>query len=160
MARAGRRPRRERSTGFTQAPARHLRNPYPPFEILSADQIESIHQASLRVLAEIGVNFLLPEAADILKRAGAELDPDGTRVRFDPSFVEQRIRTAPSRFTLHARNPERNVEIGGNAINFCMVASTPHVSDLERGRLTGNFSDYCNLLKLGHSLNVCHMIAG
>ena len=39
-------------------------------------------------------------------------------------------------------------------------ASTPHVSDLERGRLTGNFADYCNLLKLGHSLNICHMIAG
>jgi trimethylamine--corrinoid protein Co-methyltransferase len=160
MARAGRRPRRERNTGLTQAPARQLRNPYPPFEILSADQVEAIHQASLRVLAEIGVNFLLPEAADILKRAGAEVDPDGTRVRFDPAFVEQRITTAPRRFTLHARNPERNVEIGGNAINFCMVASTPHVSDLERGRLTGNFADYCNLLKLAHSLNICHMIAG
>ena len=160
MARAGRRPRRER----TRARARRRRascyNPYPPFEILSADQIEAIHHASLRVLAEIGVNFLLPEAREILRQAGAEVDPAGPRVRFDPAFVEERIATAPPQFTLHARNPERNVAIGGNAINFCMVASTPHVSDLERGRLTGNFADYCNLLKLGHSLNICHMIAG
>jgi trimethylamine---corrinoid protein Co-methyltransferase len=162
MAREGRRPRRERSGAgrLAQAPARRLRNPYPPFEILSADQIEAIHAASLRVLAEIGINFLLPEARAILKEAGAEVDPASTRVRFDPAMVEERIRTAPAAFTLHARNPERNVRIGENVINFCLVASTPHVSDLERGRLTGNFADYCNLLKLAQSLNICHMIAG
>jgi trimethylamine--corrinoid protein Co-methyltransferase len=160
MARAGRRPRRDRTAGLIQAPARQLRNPYPPFEILSADQVETVHQASLRVLAEIGVNFLLPEARDILKQAGADVEQGGTRVRFDPSLVEERIRTAPAQFTLHARNPERNVAIGGKAINFCMIGSAPHVSDLERGRITGNFADYCNLLRLGQSLNICHMIAG
>ncbi|MGH6921601.1 MAG: trimethylamine methyltransferase family protein, partial [Geminicoccaceae bacterium] len=125
MTRTGRRPRRDRSTGLSQAPSRQLYNPYPPYEILSADQIETIHHASLRVLAEIGVNFLLPEARDILRKAGAEVEPAGPRVRFDPAFVEERISTAPAQFTLHARNPERNVAIGGNAINFCMVASTP-----------------------------------
>ncbi len=160
MGRPGRRARRERSSGLNQAPPRQLYNPYPPFEILSADQVEAIHHASLRVLAEIGVNFLLPEARAILRQAGAEVEPDGPRVRFDPAFVEERIAAAPRQFTLHARNPERNVAVGGNAITFCMVASAPHVSDLERGRLTGNFADYCNLLKLGHSLNICHMIAG
>ncbi|HEX5079050.1 MAG TPA: trimethylamine methyltransferase family protein, partial [Geminicoccaceae bacterium] len=160
MARAGRRPRRDRGAGLSQAPARQLYNPYPPMEILSADQVEAIHQASLRVLAEIGLNFLLPEAREILRQAGADVDPSGPRVRFDPSFVEERIATAPARFTLHARNPERNIDVGGNAISFCMVASTPHVSDLERGRLSGNFADYCNLLRLAQSLNVCHMIAG
>ncbi|MGH6913646.1 MAG: trimethylamine methyltransferase family protein, partial [Geminicoccales bacterium] len=159
MARAGRRIRRDRDAGLIQAPSRQLRNPYPPFEILAADQVEAIHQASLRVLAEIGLNFLLPEAIDILQRAGAEVGP-GTRVRFDPALVEERIRTAPDRFTLHARNPERNAEIGGDAINFCMIGSAPHVSDLERGRITGNFADYCNLLRLAQSLNICHMIAG
>ena len=160
MTRAGRRPRRERDPGPSQAPPRQLYNPYPPFEILSADQIETIHHASLRVLAEIGINFLLPEARDILREAGADVDPDGPRVRFDPAFVEERIGTAPEKFTLHARNPERSVAIGGNAINFCMIGSAPHVSDLERGRITGNFADYCNLLRLTQSLNICHMIAG
>ena len=63
-------------------------------------------------------------------------------------------------FTLHARNPARRLLIGGNPINFCLVASAPNVSDLERGRRTGNFADYCNLLRLGQSLNICHLIAG
>ncbi len=81
-------------------------------------------------------------------------------MRFDPAWIEERIRTVPPVFTLHARNPARSVLIGENVINFCLVASAPHVSDLARGRLTGNFADYCNLLKLGQSLNICHMIAG
>jgi trimethylamine--corrinoid protein Co-methyltransferase len=161
MSRAGRRPRRERSeTALQQLPRRQLRNPYPPFEILSADQVEAIHQASLRVLAEIGVNFLLPEACDLLEAAGCEVEAGGPRVRFDPAFVEQRIRSVPPSFTLHARNPANDVVIGENAINFCMVASTPNVSDLERGRISGNFADFCNLIRLGQSLNICHMIAG
>jgi trimethylamine--corrinoid protein Co-methyltransferase len=63
MARAGRRPRRARAElGLGQPPFRRLRNSFPPFEILSADQMEAIHAASLQVLAEIGMNFLLPEA--------------------------------------------------------------------------------------------------
>ena len=160
MAREGRRGRRDKSAGPAQAPFRHLRSPYPPFEILSADQIEAIHHASLRVLAEIGMNFLLDEARAILKAAGCAVEPAGTRVRFDPAWIEAQIATAPAAFTLHARNPERSVHIGDNAINFSLVASAPHVSDLEGGRRTGNFADYCNLLKLGQSLNICHMLAG
>ena len=147
MAREGRRPRRDKDAGPAQAPFRPLRNPYPPFEILSADQIESIHHASLQVLAEIGMNFLLEEARQILKDAGCAVDATGTRVRFDPAWIEAQVALAPAAFTLHARNPERSVHVGDNAINFSLVASAPHVSDLEGGRRTGNFADYCNLLE-------------
>jgi trimethylamine--corrinoid protein Co-methyltransferase len=160
MAREGRRPRRDKGAGPAQAPFRPLRNPYPPFEILSADQIEAIHHASLQVLAEIGMNFLLADARQILKDAGCTVEPAGTRVRFDPAWIEAKVALAPAAFTLHARNPERSVHVGDNAINFSLVASAPHVSDLEGGRRTGNFADYCNLLKLGQSLNICHMLAG
>ena len=161
MARVGRRPRRDRAgIGLAQPPFQRLRNPFPPFEILSADQIEAIHAASLQVLAEIGLNFLLAEARAILAAAGAEVERSGPRVRFDPAFVEERIRTAPSIFTLHARNPERSTEIGADWINFAVVGSAPNVSDLDGGRRMGNFADYCNLLKLGHSLNIAHLIGG
>jgi trimethylamine--corrinoid protein Co-methyltransferase len=161
MARAGRRPRRDRAEiGLAQPPFKRLRNPFPPFEILSADQIEAIHAASLQVLAEIGMNFLLPEARAILADAGAAIEPSGPRVRFDPAFVEQRIGTAPSVFTLHARNPERTTRIGEDWINFAVVGSAPNVSDLDGGRRMGNFADYCNLIKLGHSLNIAHLIGG
>src|ERR671919_2027134 len=161
MARAGRRPRRDRAEiGLAQLPFQHLRNPFPPFEILSADQIEAIHVASLRVLAEIGMNFLLPEAREILAAAGAEVEASGPRVRFDPAFIEERIQSAPGAFTLHARNPEHDTRIGEDWINFAVLGSAPNVSDLDGGRRMGNFADYCNLIKLGHSLNIAHLIGG
>jgi trimethylamine---corrinoid protein Co-methyltransferase len=161
MAREGRRPRRDRAaTGLAQSPFARLRNPFAPFELVSADQIEAIHAASLRVLAEIGMNFLLPEAQALLAEAGCEVEPSGPRVRFDPAFVEERIASAPAAFTLHARNPERDTRIGEDWINFAVVASAPNVSDLEGGRRIGNFADYCNLIKLGQCLNIAHLFGG
>ena len=92
MARsAGRRgQRRERSErlGFHQLPWRNLVNPYAPIEVLSADQVETIHRASLRILQELGIAFLLPEALDILDAAGAEVYHASQFVRFDPQLIE------------------------------------------------------------------------
>jgi trimethylamine--corrinoid protein Co-methyltransferase len=159
MALRSRRARRARGApGLAQSPFRRLENRYPPYEIFSADEVESIHVASLRVLREIGMNFLLPQAREILAQAGAEVD--GARVRFDPALIEEKVGLAPSELVLHARNPAHSVHLGGRSLVFAVVGSAPNVSDLERGRRTGNFEDYCNLIRLGQSLNIAHLIAG
>jgi trimethylamine--corrinoid protein Co-methyltransferase len=167
MTRRARGLRRERQElkagaggGVTQLPSRQLRSPYRPFELISADELEAIHQASLRVLEEIGLNFLLPEAREILRQAGAEVEPDGTRVRFDRALIEREVAKAPPLITLHARNPARSLRFGENYISFALVGSPPNVSDLERGRCNGNFADFCDLLRLGQSLNIAHLIGG
>ena len=161
MARGGRsRHEGRRGSGIRQLPFRQLRNFMPPVGFVPEEDVEKIHRASLKILAEIGVNFLLPEAREILREAGAEVEPGSDRVRFDPALIEERIRTAPSAFTLHARNPEHTLEMGKNWISFAVVASTPNVTDLERGRRAGSFDDYCDLLRLGQSLNIAHMLAG
>ena len=161
MARRHRRISREaRSQGLAQSPFGKVRNPYPVMEILSADQVEAIHHASLRVLQETGINFLLPEAVDYLRRAGADVDPDGVRVRFDPAFIEAHIQTVPSVFELHARNPANNVTVGEDWMVYMMIGSAPNATDIDHGRRTGNFADYQNLLKLAQSLNICHIIGG
>ena len=73
MARANRRntPRRSRERSIEQLPWRLPTNPYRPIEVLSADQLESIHDTSLRVLEQLGIEFMSPEALDVLARAGA-----------------------------------------------------------------------------------------
>jgi trimethylamine--corrinoid protein Co-methyltransferase len=139
---------------------RQVRNPYSPIEVLSADQIEAIHDASLTVLEEIGMDFLHPEALAILDRAGAQVESGTQRVRFDRGLVEEAVAKAPSQFTLHARNPEHSVVIGGNHIVFATVGSAPNVSDIEGGRRDGNFRDYCDLLRLAQSLNIVHLMGG
>ena len=144
----------------TQAAWRQPRNPYRPQEIFSADQIEAIHAASLIVLQDIGINFLLPEACELWRRAGAAVEGDAPRVRFEAGLIESLIGSLPERFTLHARNAERHLELGGDAVAFSVVSSAPNVSDLERGRRPGNFADFCDLLRLAQALNVCHLIGG
>ncbi|MGE4594338.1 MAG: trimethylamine methyltransferase family protein, partial [Gammaproteobacteria bacterium] len=128
--------------------------------IFSEDEIESIHQASLTVLRNTGMDIQSPRAVEILRSAGADVDPDGQRVRFDSDFIMEKISTTPSEFTLHGRHAERHVNVGGRSVVYSIVASTPNVSDLDRGRIPGNFEDYCNLIRLGEHLNTVHAHGG
>jgi trimethylamine--corrinoid protein Co-methyltransferase len=161
---------RRRRTGGRAGHERHLlpqqrpwaqpRMRYRPTEAISADEIESIHHASLRILSEIGMDFLDVEARDVLKAAGAHTEPDTQRVRFDPDMVTETIKTAPASFKLHARNPAHDLQLGGDWMAFGTVGSPPNVSDLDRGRRIGNREDYQNLLRLGQLLNPVHFLAG
>ncbi|MFQ5775748.1 MAG: trimethylamine methyltransferase family protein [Kiloniellaceae bacterium] len=148
------------SAALAQLPWRDVRNPYRPIEVLSADHVEAIHDASMRILEQIGMDFLHPEALDILRAAGADVEPGTQRVRMDRDLVLEALAHAPARFALHARNPARDLTIGADHINFATVGSAPNVSDLEGGRRPGNFEDYCNLLRLAHALNVVHLFGG
>jgi trimethylamine--corrinoid protein Co-methyltransferase len=158
--RAGGRAAHARSTLPQQRPWSQPRTPYAPVAAISEDELESIHRASLRVLSEIGMDFLDADARDRLRAAGADVEPDGTRVRFDPAMVEERIRSAPSEFTLHARNPDRHVRLGGSWMAFGTVGSPPNASDLDRGRRIGNRDDYQAFLRLAQMLNPIHFLAG
>ena len=143
-----------------QAPFGQVRNPYAPMTVISDDEVEAIHRASLRVLRDNGMEFQLPRAVEILREAGATVGEDGKRVHFDPAFVEDKLKTVPRRFTLHGRSSHRDLEFGGNHAIWGSVGSAPNVSDRERGRVTGNFEDYQNLIRLSHALNAVHALAG
>ncbi len=141
-----------------QLPRRKLKRLFPAMEIVSADELEAIHHASLKVLSEIGMDFTLPEARDMLRQAGAKVE--GERVRFDPAMIEELISSAPSEFNFHARNPANDQRIGGNSITFGTVASPPNASDMDGGRRTGNYQDYKNFLRLGQYFNCIGFISG
>ena len=133
---------------------------FPPVELVSKDELESIHNTALQVLREIGIDVLHAEARALLKDAGADVSTTSDRVRFDAALVESKIGLAPESFTLHARNPERNVEIGAGKIAFCSVASTPNSFDREGGRRPGNHKDFQNFVKLGQTLDAIHVWGG
>jgi trimethylamine---corrinoid protein Co-methyltransferase len=141
-------------------PFRQPRRRFPPVEIVSADELEAIHAASLTILEEIGMDFLDPDAVALLAAAGADAKPGRQRVRFDRGLIEEKIRPAPSRFTLHARNPAHDLVFGGDNVIFAQVASAPNCSDADRGRRPGNQEDFRNLVKLAQSFNVIHMTGG
>ena len=157
---AHRRRGRRAAAGIRQLPWRRLVNPYRPIEILSADEVETIHTASLRILSEIGMEVLGDRALDALARAGATVDRSSRRVRIDPGQVEALVALAPTSFTLHARNPERDVVLGGSNLVFCAVGGPAFVSDLDRGRRPGNIADFTDYVRLIGALDVIHQEGG
>ncbi len=134
-----------------------LVNPYSPLEILSADQVEAIHHASLEVLRDTGIKFLSARARNIFASIGGEVDEANALVKLDPALVEQMISHAPDQFTIKARNPLRSIDMGGNHINLSIVGGPSFISDLDHGRRSGTLSDLENIFKLGHQLEIFHV---
>ena len=155
-----RRPRRTPGVGLAQLPWRRLINPFRPVEILSTDQVEAIHVASLRILAEVGVECLGDRALDAFDGAGAIVDRSTRRVRLDPAHAEALIASAPATFRLHARNPERDVDFGGTSLVFSSVGGPAFVSDLDRGRRAGNYADFVDFVRIIGALDVIHQEGG
>lgn len=152
---------RARQTGparLPQLPLQRVANPYPPMELLSADQVEAIHLTSLRILEELGIEVMSPRALSLFAAAGAKVDHASMTVRIDRGLVEQALATAPASFALTPRNPDKQVFFGGNVINFGLVAGPPNVHDRERGRRSGNFADYCDFIRLTQYFNTLHLI--
>ncbi len=89
-----------------------------PTEPLSAEGLAAIDDGAMRILEEIGIDFLHEEAKAHLKAAGADVDPDSNRVRFDRAMVREMAAKAPSSFTITPRNPERAVPIGGRTLAY------------------------------------------
>ncbi len=143
-----------------QKPFAQPRMRLAPTEVVSADELESIHQASLRILSDIGMNFLDPESRTMLAAVGAQVEAGGERVRFDPALVMELVSTCPSDFTLHARNPAHSLHIGGDRVAFGSVASPPNIVGLDGRRRPGDREGFRELLKLCQTFNVVHFVAG
>jgi trimethylamine---corrinoid protein Co-methyltransferase len=159
-AQGARRRGRRVPAGLPQLPWRSVENPFRPIEILTADQLEAIHRASLRILREIGVEVLGAAAIDVLARAGATVDLDRRLVRLDDGLVEELVARAPARFTLHARNPLRDIHFGGRNLVFCAVGGPAFVTDIERGRRPGNMADFVDYVRLIGALDIVHQEGG
>ena len=163
--RTSRRRGNSRSAGraaqaMQQLPWQQLRNPLTPVKVISDDQLESIHHASLDILEQVGIKVLLPEARDIMRQAGAKTSPDSEQVYFDREMIESLIALAPAEFTLHARNPAHNLRFGSNYVNFGTVASAPNASCMDKGRRAGNRQDYQDFLRLAQHFNIIHFLSG
>jgi trimethylamine--corrinoid protein Co-methyltransferase len=148
--------RRSVSSGGGQLAWRKFRNPMSPLAILDDGELALIDDVALRILEELGLEFQNRDAFDILERHGAMVDRATGMVRLDRGLVRQMVAKAPESFTLHARNPERTLTMGGNWVSFAPVGGPPNVSDLDAGRRPGTYQAQCDLIRLHQCLNVLH----
>ncbi|MEP2574392.1 MAG: trimethylamine methyltransferase family protein [Nitratireductor sp.] len=158
--RGGRSARREQREHAGQGPDRPyiIRN-IPTYDILSDENLTRIEATADRILAEIGIEFRDdPAALDHWRRAGARVD--GVRVTFEPGLLRALLKTAPSSFTQHARNPDKTVRIGGDAVVFAPAYGSPFVMDLDQGRRYGTIEDFRNFIRLGQASPWLHHSGG
>src|SRR5579863_2428180 len=153
------RSRARRTAGVLhQLPWRSVTNPYAPLEMLSAEQLEAIHLMSLRILEELGMELMSVRARELLRAAGAEVDETNRTVRLDRGLVASALATAPASFVLTPRSAAKEITVGGNHVNFGLVAGPPNVHDFERGRRSGNYADYCDFVRLAQYVNAIHLL--
>ncbi|MFN3261353.1 MAG: trimethylamine methyltransferase family protein [Pikeienuella sp.] len=156
--RRGGRNRREDAAPARTAPRRGLRNPFAPQSFLSADEIEGIHRAALRILAEHGIDILSAEARALLRAAGAATGPDGL-TRIGPEIVEAALASAPAGFTIRAGEPAHDLDLSPGALNFGPGAGCPNATDRRRGRRAGSLRDFEELTRLAAGLDAIHIQA-
>lgn len=152
--RAGRRAIRT-APDHTMLPG--LRRTLPLCEPLDEEQIRKLDDASMAILEEVGIVFRDPIALADWKRAGAKVE--GERVYLDRGLVRELISSIPSSFTYHARNPAKNVPLGGDRSIFVPMTGAPFLRDLDNERRNPTLADLAMFHKLSHMLPALHSSA-
>ncbi|MDH3534571.1 MAG: trimethylamine methyltransferase family protein [Gammaproteobacteria bacterium] len=156
--------RRHRSRGqprvSTVPRVPYIKRKIGTYDILGEEGLCLIEQNADRILRDIGMEFHNdPEILDYFREAGA--DVDGVRVRFEPDMCRRIIQaTAPRQYTQHARNPDNNVEIGGDNTVLSPVYGPPFVHDIDRGRRYATLDDFTRLNKIHQMIPQLHHCGG
>ncbi|MDY4971676.1 MAG: trimethylamine methyltransferase family protein [Lachnospiraceae bacterium] len=116
------------------------------YQVLSQNELEMIHENSLRIMEEIGIVITYEPAREIYAKHGAKVD--GNRVYFPKKLVEEAIKLSPSSFTLYGRNPKYNVEINTEKVVNAGPYGSPFVTDMDRGRRDATLEDFINIVKI------------
>jgi trimethylamine--corrinoid protein Co-methyltransferase len=151
--------RRAERTAVRFETERFITREIPNFEILNEEALLIIEANAETVLEEIGVNFVdNPAALETWREAGA--DVQGERVHIPRGLARKLCATAPGTFTQHARNPERNVEIGGRNLVLAPVYGPPFVRDIDGGRRYATMKDFQNFVKMTYMSKWVHHSGG
>jgi trimethylamine--corrinoid protein Co-methyltransferase len=126
-------------------------NRLPRYEPLSASAVATVERGWQRLASEVGVRFDHPRPLELFAEAGQTVD--GDVVRFDPDFLAAQAAKAPRTFTLHARNSERDLPIGGHSMVFCATNGPPFVR-ADGERRDGTMADVERLLMLTQASDV------
>ncbi|MEM6940050.1 MAG: trimethylamine methyltransferase family protein [Pseudomonadota bacterium] len=136
---------------------RHLRHPFSPQQVFSEDEVAALHATALRVLEELGIKILLPEARAIFAKAGARVEEQMVFIGAD--IVAAALETAPRTIPITAINPARAQTYAEGALLFMAGAGCPNATDYTRGRRPGDLQAFTETLKLVQSFDVIHLLS-
>lgn len=131
-------------------------NTFLPLRILSEGQIHKIHERSIDILEQIGINVESEEAKELFVDNGCKII--GNRV-YIPGQLIERITSLPRRnVTLYSRTGEK-IEVKKGKIYVHNVGAVATVNDLKTGdQRLANLEDAANLVRLMDGLENIHSI--
>lgn len=154
-----RRERRDRQRDSATPPSmQQITYAMPPYNLVDSAGIQRIHDQSMRILRELGIDMYDDEVRSIFKQHGAKVV--GDTVFLDEALVMKYLQFAPSEFTQLARNPDNNITIGGKRAVFAPVYGPPFVIDLDRGRRQATLQDFHNFVKMTYMSPWLHHSGG
>lgn len=112
----------------------------------SEEEMSRIHDASMEILATVGVAFHDPEAVEIFKINGAKVN--GEKVFLQENMIRKALATAPQSFSLIARNQDKSVRIGGPDFVLVPGYGAPFITTPKGEQRNGTQEDYDNFCKL------------
>ncbi len=125
----------------------------PVFHSLTQDEIQKIHEASLKVLEESGVILEHPKAQEILAGLGAKVSDDRKKVFMPRDFVEKMLRKAPAAFPCAARDPQFDLEMKQGNMYMRQVGGPISLMDMRTSKATPmTFQDNMNAARLINAL--------
>lgn len=131
----------------------------PPVEVVSEVGVQKIHEATMRLLSEFGMLIVdFPYALEVFRRHGARVE--GNKVWLDEDLLMHFVGQAPSSWTQLARNPARNLPIGGRHTVLAPVYGPPFVLDLDRGRRLSTLADFERFSRLVYMSPQMHLAGG
>ena len=159
VSRRSRHTRRAERSQQGLAKLAYIQRKIPVVDLLHTEAIEIIEHNAETILQEIGIEFRRdPPSLQLWREAGA--DVRGELVRFPRGLCRKLLESAPKIFAVHARNPAKSVQMGGDATVFAPVGGPPFVTDLDRGRRYATLEDLTNFIKLAHTAPAIHFMGG
>ena len=104
-----------------------------PLKILSDDELQRIHSATLEVLENVGVRFEDEAVLRLLDDKGAHTDPKTYLAKIPPSLVEEAIKKCPKKVKLCGRTKNHDLTLGDGRVYFTAGANALHLLDMETG---------------------------
>jgi len=122
---------------------------YDRMQTLTKEELTKIHDTSMQILGDTGVAFNDNEALEIFRQHDFKVD--GKKVFFTENQIRKAVESAPGKFTVTARNPEKNVVIGGDDFAMAPGYGAPFVSLADGSQREATMADYDNFCKLVHT---------
>jgi trimethylamine--corrinoid protein Co-methyltransferase len=123
-------------------------NPLPAYQLLSEQDLKSVHAATLSLMKNYGVRVFGAEAKEIYRKAGCSIDEETGLIRFPEEIVNDAIEKTPARYTMCGRNSKDDFILGSDHVFYTNFGTGIELVDPETGdRKPSNSVDLGNVAR-------------